>query len=381
MKNQNFDEPPADGGLGEGTEVSELIDSIKSDFDGIVSKGAFVFDIDETLMSPDASLKDETEVRDLLLKLLHRGVLIGLISGGPGTMVTHRIIDPLCEASANRSDFLSRFHVYANGGSSKYTLDRSGSFSEQSAYAEAHRIPGSHLYKIKELVEAYAQDFFGLGDLLPEVTGDWLRKRAEQWMGKEVHFDDGWIYSRPWKADLWDDATMARVKAGKETGRTTFPFINVRRAIPGRDARIESLSGISISGFYSLKVENGDSCDLDLRDQIIERLGLGLGEDAQKMTMKKAGRASIDITKAGTDKAAALIDFIAFWKCDPAKVFYFGDEFFRGGNDLPAAEAAGLSDKGIRLVALNRHLKPPRQDIIWAGRSCKATRELLHRLL
>jgi|GEM_PF-1902406 len=375
------EDPPRDGSLSQTPPVQELIHSLILRMESIKERGALVFDIDETLMSPDASLRDETEVRELLLRLLRKGILLGLISGGPGTVVKHRIFDPLIESLGANHELLFRFYVYANGGSSKYAADKTGRFAEDLEYASAHRISGRILYRIKDLIESYAGEGFRLGELLPGVVQEWKRKRSQQWNATDVFFDDSWMEQRPWKADLWDDEAMARVKAGKEKGRTTFPFINVRRGSLSVEGRVEELSGISVSGFYSLRKENGDLNDLDCRDEIIKWLTKDLGGDARDIVMKKAGRASIDITKSGTDKSAALFDFISHWKCSAGLVFYFGDEFFHGGNDLPVAEAPALSAQKVSLIALNRQIKPSQSGIVWAGRSCAATRELLKRVL
>ena len=99
---------------------------------------------------------------------------------------------------------------------------------------------------------------------------------------------------------------------------------------------------------------------------------------ARELVFRKAGRSSIDITRTGADKAACLKDLIRSQNLSTGLVYYFGDEFFPGGNDEPVALDPALQD--INVLAFNQDKAPAFKHLLWAGKSVASAHALLSRL-
>ena len=181
----------------------------------------------------------------------------------------------------------------------------------------------------------------------------------------------------PWNLEYWEDHKMAQVKAGLAHGTISYPFINTRCVQYDAQGCIKQLLGFSAAGFYYLSQEKGDLVDFDIRDDLIQKIQADQDPLLSCIAMRKAGRSSIDIIRKGADKAAALKNFIETTSRHGSLVFYFGDEFFEGGNDQPIADSAELKKLGLCILALNKEIPPKQTHILWMGRSYDATGQFL----
>lgn len=371
-----FSEPPLDGSLSSNSGVSAFMRSVTRNWNTICESGAFVFDIDETLMPPDDSLLKHEQLSHLLIRLMQSGVRLSLISGGPGTVIENRILKPL-SAQGLSNEIFKNFTLYTNGGSTKLTYESSG-WQEDKAYTCLHRIPGRVLATLRDELQSFINHKFELSHEDSEsLFRIWRQKRHEQWQHCDVTFNDHWMRGEAWKLECWSDHDMAAVKARQKNGYTSYPFINTRGAHQDSNGNIEWVLGLSASGFYALSREKGDLIDFDIRDMIIEKMTHSDKADLAGIHMRKAGRSSIDITCKGADKAAALKDFVEASSCHPSLVFYFGDEFYEGGNDQPIAESKTLKKAGLCILALNKEKAPLHSHVLWIGRSHDATGQFL----
>lgn len=316
----------------------------------IRENGALIFDIDQTLLPPDESLDRYPEIRAAIVRLLRGGLCLAFISGGPGAVAKNRVLEPLFREAGPEADCFRRLSFYVNGGGSKFTVSYDGILTEDKIYAAKNQIPGEAVHAVKKVLEEMIRRRFGLSDaLFTQVWAGWKKKREEQWKGRAISFNDGWSEGRPWEIEFLEDSKMADIKAGKCGGKTSFPFINTR-LMAARGEKIESVAGFTPTGFYELSKSRGDALDLDLRAQVIHELQKGFS--AEELIFRKAGRSSIDITRKGTDKAACLKDLIRSENLNPARIFYFGDEFFPGGNDEPVALDPELQKSGLKIHAV-----------------------------
>lgn len=371
-----FSEPPLDGRLADNSAVAAFIQSVNRNWNSIRESGAFVFDIDETLVPPDDSLERHEPLTQLLLRLINSGIRISLISGGPGTVIENRILKPL-EARGLTTDIFRNFTLYTNGGSTKLTFDGMR-WLEDEGFTSVHQIPGETLERFRTVLEAAVRRGMELSDADREsLLRIWREKRHEQWKNCRIEFRDGWMRGEPWRLEFWDDQNMASVKAGKSEGQTSYPFINIRGVQYASGSDVRSVLGFSAAGFYALSREKGDLVDFDVRTDLIRQIETADPEAFSRISMRKAGRSSIDVTRKGADKAAALKDFIESTGCHPSLVFYFGDEFYSGGNDQPIAESPELKKLGLCILALNRETAPVQTHILWLGRSTDATCQFL----
>lgn len=348
----------------------ELLDQIRSAWHDIRSHGAFVFDIDETLMSPDHTLQEAPDAAHVLEKLLAAGMRVALISGSPGAVLVNRVVQPLQQHTRVQTSWLERLTLYVNGGTSKWVFNAAGHIEEQTEFSEKHLISAEEVEKIRKAVESAVHARFGWDEeTFGNIYEAWQKKRDRQWQGKPVLFKE--IFPGSGGIELLDDTRMAQMKAGQKhpAVKVSYPFINTRGIFLESDGRLRGVSGITPTGFYVLSKAQGDNFDLDLRDKLIEMMEVKLGSLNRALALRKAGRSSVDITRAGSDKASALLDYLQTHALRANAVYYFGDEFYDGGNDQPIAENEALRMAGLKIVALNHLSAPQYHHVQWLGKS------------
>ena len=116
---------------------------------------------------------------------------------------------------------------------------------------------------------------------------------------------------------------------------------------------------------------------MDRRDDLLEKITREMPEVAAQLSFKKAGRSTIDVTKVGVDKASALKDFFASAKRNPGRSFYFGNEFYEGGNDEPVASDAELQSQGLKVCSVSSEETP---ELYWLGDGPNVLQEFLGQL-
>lgn len=370
--------PPFDGTLSGSKIVRSHIDAIIRSWNHIINQGAFVFDVDETLVGSDESFEEHPELLRILHLLIREKIEIAFISGSPTEVVKNRILIPLQRIATSSESRLNQITFYVNGGSTKIELNHNDEWVRDEAYALTYRIQAKNLTIFRDwlqdrVFEKFSMDAAGFERLIKA----WREKRDKQWGGLNVRFDDRWIEGKSWQLLFWPDRAMAAVKAGKAHDNISYPFINTRGVTYNAGGEFLGLSGFSASGFYEIKEKDNVGFSLDIRDYLLDRAQKDIPEVMKEISLRKAGRSSLDATKKGADKAAALRDFIQCKKRNNAYVFYFGDEFFTGGNDEPIAKDDRLREAGICLFSLNKEEQPFYEHVLWIGRSPKATNDFL----
>lgn len=356
--------------------MEKFLKEIKSDLKNIAQNGAFIFDIDNTLVSPDASFEHYPELISCLRKMIAKKIRLAFISGSPGAVVQNRLVSVLPDLNIE-TDSLT---IYANGGSAKFLITSDGDFHQDKTYQTANRIPLSCLKEAQLSLSRGVVSGFDLESFTYEKVKDvWFRRRMEQWGALSIEFDDKWMRGEDWTICFLDDLKMAKVKASKGSTQTTFPFINVRQVEYDQNGQIEFCTSFSPTGFYTLSEKLNDGINLDLRDKIIENLKKDLTQWGDKLSFYKAGRSTIDITHKNVSKASALEDFIVTQQLKAEKSYYFGDEFFEGGNDAVFLKEDFLTKNPIGLIAVNTK-EPLSKQLHWIGSGPKATLAFLEKI-
>lgn len=363
--------------------LQEQVKKVVKNWEKIRAEGAFVFDIDETLMGPDDSLEAHLKLGTVLGRLLQQGVTIGIISGGPAAVVTNRIINPLTKILKENLSSIENLVLYANGGSSKYRFNLKGVMSEDVSFAKKNKIDFSLLEAVKAMLQDSIQQKFGYSDEdFRAIAAKWKARAKSQWGELPSAFKGLWeLDASRFKLNYIDDVEMAKMKAGQISRSFELPFINTRGVRKDSSGKVDGVAGFSITGFYSLRESEGDGQDLDIREKIMNELHQGLIKRGDRLSMRKAGRSSIDVTASGTDKAAALQDLLQSNHKKTDLSYYFGDEFFVGGNDQPVADSSSLNDAGLTICSVNKSEAPVSPNVLWIGRSYHATQLFLATLI
>lgn len=286
-------------------ELDTLLDP--SLVERVLRHGALLLDVDDTILLRERSggggpeTFSESPSAALLPQLLMRGFRLCLITGHGWKQLESRLIDPLTKQRkiCDRPEAIERLHIYANRGATKILWD-GALHAVDDAYEARHKLRA--------------------GDI--EALNGLLRSLAEQ-LTSEVEAQPDWY-------------------------RSTFPHFDFKSLPPTvaeREGAVLVLRPIPTAK-HAESDESGGA--LDLRDQLYER-GVELLEQAKlsdDYEIAQAGRSSIEITRRGVSKEAALRDLIAGISASSGdtesqveeSMVYVGDEFFPGGNDymMPA---------------------------------------------
>jgi len=297
----------------------QMDESIDADLDTLLQPslvervrrhGALLLDVDDTILLRERAggggpeTFSESPSAALLPQLLMRGFRLCLITGHGWKQLESRLIGPLTKQLqlSDRPEAIERLHIYANRGATKILWDGAG-HAVDDAYGARHNLPA--------------------GDI--EALNGLLRSLAEQ--------------------------LTSAIEAQPDWYRSTFPrfdFKSLPPTVVEREGAVLVLRPVPTAKHAESgeAVESGGA--LDLRDQLYER-GVELleqGKLSDAYAIARAGRSSIEITRRGLSKEAAVRNLIAGISASSGdtesqveeSLMYIGDEFFPGGNDyvMPA---------------------------------------------
>ena len=283
------------------SELDKLMDA--AHVERVRRAGALVLDVDDTLLARErAGGTGEETFREsapaaLLPELLRRGFNVCLITGHGWQQLQTRLIAPLIEcwceprdAAADAATCIERLRVYANRGATKIVRDGERHVTDE-VYGARHQLRAEDMATLCELLETLGVEF----NASYSARREWFRETFPR----------------------FDFATLPARVSEREGA------VLVLRPIPARR-----------------HAANGES---DARAEVYRR-GLQLLRRANlsdDYELAESGRSSIEITRRGVSKEAAMRDLIAELATatgeDAARVeaslVYVGDEFFAGGND------------------------------------------------
>jgi len=364
-------------------DVEHLIQWIRSNWDEIIMRGGFVFDVDQTLMYKNKSLSDpeNRSLLECLANCLRHGIEIGVVSGGSIEEMTRRIVQPLKGALENNIAALQHLTLYTDSGSGKYTFDSAGREVLDRAYTNNNMISQKAILSpIHRMLKDEAKRKFRLGS---EHMAAWVEWCERYYPG--ITFDSSWMKGNA----NWEPAVITPKeleKARRKGGLLTQPFIELRR-----------INGTLVK----MTIRPLVTAPFDMRGYLRSRAHGYIGpERTLSLSISSEGTSSIPIISANAGKEGAVTDFIASPKAKGKRlvahcVFYFGDAmyyrisrdpvlqklFVDMGNDESVARNTALIQDGLTVLGVNR-AKPVGSSLsLWIGKGPKATSDLFRRIL
>lgn len=328
-------------GAGQGGDMSagsvglgELLDAAR--VERIRRAGALVLDVDDTLLAREragaggvASRGEESFAESaaaaLLPELLRRGFRIGLVTGHGWRQLERRLVMPVVERLRETGDAsaIARLGIYANRGATKIVWYGARHAVEE-VYGERHQLRAADVAELRALLETLGAEFDAK-----------VKARAEWYASAFPRFD---FASLPARVDEREGAVLV-----------LRPIPAQRHAAEGRlNPRAES---------YERGLELLRRAKLDGDYELAE-----------------SGRSSIEVTRRGVSKEAALSDLLTEMSKATGEsvagvedaLVYVGDEFEAGGNDaviprvfpralcLSVAPVRGGLETGAGVVSLAR---------------------------
>jgi len=331
--------------------VDEVIEEILRDWDKIVAEGAFVFDVDKTLLAKskekELNLDDVPQLRDLLIRLLQKNVHLAIISGNYSEVQKRRIIMPLTERlhAMGQVHLLKNLMVYSDGGAFRHIFqEKDGGMVPDEDYAGKHKIPVAVLNHVSDALVELGKRGFWLDGKTAEERVAWIRAVREHYESQMKKMGaHSPKFELPW-TDTAATYTPSSIDADvlhRPGSPIQAPFIEIRDGVQ-----------LAIKRLPKKLVVDGQEVDSDIRSRVIENIQRHLGELAVQWYLNPTGDASIDFNQRAITKAYALQSFISAAKRTPKYVYYFGDEFYlrKGipGNDVATAEVPE-----VNLIAVN----------------------------
>lgn len=284
-------------------ELDELMDAAR--VGRMRLRGALVLDVDDTLLArerADGGAGEETFAESAaaaaLPELLRRGFRVCLITGHGWRQLETRLVAPVVEHLRASCDdaaaCIARLRVYANRGATKIVWDGARHAVDE-VYGVRHQLRDEDVPALRALLESLGAEF----EADVRARGDWYRASFPR-------FDFATLPARVSEREgalLVLRPVPSRIHASDKTTTAANP----RAEVYARG--LELLQGAGLSEHYELA---------------------------------ESGRSSIEITRRGVSKEAAMRDAIAELSASsgaPAceveeSIMYVGDEFFAGGNDF-----------------------------------------------
>lgn len=331
---------------------------------------AVISDLDGTLHQ--GGLLDErhhfcTEIAPRLTSLMAHGARVVAITGNCLAAVTHRslrwIVETLVEEE--RLFLLPQFQIYANNGATRvafsaadpdlrelFDLNRTGALTSHEAFDRLVRCRGP---ADVELMPRFVDCEYLLGTRIREEEARSVSRILEE---AAREYDANVL--GPSVAGLrcrgTGTTTRCEVRASFPTddqGTPKSPSVVHRRVLCGKDMAPQAVTSQLTLKPVLTNHHLTTPRDVDPRNALVASIQKLLDEaNLGHLEATPGGRTSIDISKRGVDKGAALRDAIGRTgvRGDPRRgerfgehCLYLGDEILeRGGNDEPVSRVAGV---------------------------------------
>jgi hypothetical protein len=359
-------------------EVQDLIKNIRGNWTQIVKRGAFVFDVDKTVLPKNAhGLIDYIELAHLFMRLLREGVRVAIISGNSREEQMVRIYEAIKDEMRDDLSDFKYLTFYVNGGATKIGFDNNGYEKEDMGYNNSHGMAFSVLNAaINGAMNKVAGAKFNLApDVLQEFLDETRRYVHDKYPGLNVEFP--WLTDANWMPSWVTPEQISSLSAAR--GTMAVPWVEVRGKTNG------TVASIAIKPTPEFSASNGTKVDTreGLQAEIL-RFTESLHVRGNDFKLRSGGSTTTDITKANAEKPAALLDFVDSNHLDQHRVYYLADEFFvrngQEGNDEVIARHPSLQN--VQTLAVNGDdMKGAAPKTLWIGRSPQATLEFLRTVL
>ena len=358
-------------------KVVAMINEIRGNWPNIVSHGAFVFDVDQTILPKGSrGLHEFNELAYLFMRLLREDVKVAIISGNSQSQVMKRMYEAIKSEMKDDHSAFKNLTLYVNVGATKIEFDSDGKDPIVDLnYSVAHGMDENLMQEaINEALKEAAAENFGLNE---EAMAEFL-KAMEEYRAinyPKLNFTLPWKDGGAWRPEWESEQDIEHPVDGREIA---VPWIEMRgEARLGGEQVIGSLA-IKPTPEFKIGKDKYDVRRM-IQNKIIERL-TAKGKAWGDFIFTNGGKTTTDITQVKAKKTTALLDFIASNHLDAQWVYYLGDEFFvrkgKEGNDESIARASELSR--VKTLAVNMEdMEGADAKTLWIGRSPQATVELL----
>eukprot|EP01004_Peranema_trichophorum_P004439 NODE_3361_length_1365_cov_43.142512_g2925_i0.p1 GENE.NODE_3361_length_1365_cov_43.142512_g2925_i0~~NODE_3361_length_1365_cov_43.142512_g2925_i0.p1 ORF type:complete len:450 (-),score=90.13 NODE_3361_length_1365_cov_43.142512_g2925_i0:14-1171(-) len=355
-------------------KVMHILSEMKQNWPSIVRNGAFVFDVDMTLLPKGARrLTHYQSLAYLIMRLLRASVQVAIISGNSEQEQMARIFEAI---KGEMKDDLSAFRwltFYVNGGATKLHFDINGDLKRNEEYNITHSMC---LDVLKDVINrslvGLSKNKFGLvefGDQEFEVVRLFHESSQSKYPGL--------VLKQCWDISNWSPEWVVpedidrRTRAGDSI---TIPWVEMRGSTENR------VASVTIKPTPTFVIN--DNHTIDVREVLQAEIRKNLGSDS-KYNIRSGGSTSTDITHSDCDKVSALVDYIRSEKREAQWVYYFGDEFYEQGTQIGNDEVLARDTRlnGVRKLAVNASIFVGSKADVWLGRSPQAVLEVLEDIL
>jgi len=293
-----------------GVELDKLLNAAR--VERLRRAGALVLDVDDTLLARERAggfagggsvggvgsgggeeTFTESASAALLPELLRRGFRVGLVTGHGWRQLESRLVAPVVERLRESGDASSVEHlrVYANRGATKIVWDGARHAVDE-VYGARHQLRDADVARLRALLETLGAEF------------------------------------------------DADVNARREWYRAAFPrfdFATLPARVDEREGAVLVLRPIPARRHAGIGVRSNPRAEVYERGlELLRRANLDAAYE-----LAESGRSSIEITRRGVSKEAALRDLLAEVSRATGEgeagveesLVYVGDEFVAGGND------------------------------------------------
>jgi aryl-alcohol dehydrogenase-like predicted oxidoreductase/oxalate decarboxylase/phosphoglucose isomerase-like protein (cupin superfamily) len=357
------------------TEVSDVnlklvIERISTKMDEIRLHGGFVFDIDDTLLTSvdgrPETLYDYPSVLSAICDLLIAGYKISISSQTSYYEQAPRVVKPIVDILRKKGQLeaIKNFTMYTASGASKRVFNISRGRLKtilRHNYTDKHKIGKSDLGTIRntmqdllsnweeKIVRATSERLSGISE---QEQLDTMKKLGvssldyETLRGVFLRFQNEGIKKK------FKNADMPHLKGKKPPLRIyneKFPPNDTSEAAPWIEFRDEVMIALRVAAFE-------DKDYPVFRDTMIHAIKNALGMKAGIYDIRPGGTSTIDISKAGVNKAASVSDIIRLKRSNKNLLFFAGDKFKnRESSDgvvlnvLPAENCLAVGGEGVEI--------------------------------
>lgn len=360
--------------------VTEMIRYIIANWTQIRDSGAFVFDVDKTILPKGSGgLGEYRELAHLFMLLLRMDVRVAIISGNSRKEQMKRIYQAIREEMRDHKQALQKLTLYVDGGATKVGFSQEGEARLYNEYNLEHSVPLQGIGEALRTVLSAANLREWLGD------AEGYARAVQAYIVREsanARIDFPWQKDDDWQAEiLTPEEVSRRLSAGEAL---PAPWIEVRG-----EEEVVRAGHVSSVTVRPLPPFQQGAAQTDVRPKVRAAVVLPMREedatDGIYYKMGAAGTSSIDMTSSRAGKALAMVDFIETNNLDPGFIFYFADELYRYtlengetivGNDFELTQDERLSR--VRFLGVNTQGSRGKPDnVTLIGLETQATFEFL----
>ena len=366
------------------SSVEKIIRYIVSNWTQIKESGAFVFDVDKTILPKGSGgLAEYRQLAHLFMLLLRMDVRVAIISGNSRKEQIKRIYQAIREEMRDHPQALQKLILYVDGGATKVGFSGEGEARLDDAYNIAHAfsLPPAGEALRAALSPQNLKDWLGDGQAYLEAVRAYIVKESTN-----ANIVLPWLTDDSWQAEiLTPEEVSRRLSAGEALAS---PWIEMR----GEANVITSGAAASVT-VRPLPPFRRDGVSTDVRPALRRAVALPMSEEEARdglyYKMGPAGTSSSDMTSSNAGKALAMLDFIDTNRLNPGFVFYFADELYRyvtesgeylAGNDFELTQNERLSS--VRFLGVNTQGSKGKPDnVTLIGFETQATFEFLQQVI